>query len=292
MTYPALPCIGAQFTTPLGVQGPQSAPSYTSPGSPVCPWPIIEINEPTVKQLMKGEPASLAVGAQTVPCGDDCYKVIWDFAFGFPRIGAQGPQGAQEYGFSIVSDVRCIDGALKVFKRDVLELSADIVVVGAEYYSHDAGCCDCPPGPQSPHAVGSQCCSDLIPAKLYSATNLSTTATVLCGCAQITNCSSIPFGAWYRCSFDFDYDEISGKWYTDVKLCEPGKTLQFVLYCDGTNCGTFFLDVLCNGVVKATAQARSGCSCSPFQLVFTVEIPNDPGCACSNTSFNMVIREL
>ena len=83
------------------------------------------------------------------------------------------------FGFD-VTDLQCIDGVLWVVKRPAYFDPADGVTYGSAYFSHTAGCCDCPdssgsggtsPPPPPPPSGGTggeaSCCGRKLSADLY-----------------------------------------------------------------------------------------------------------------------------
>jgi len=249
------PCFGAQGPqAPLPIQGPQAPPDYTSPGSPLCQWPTIEINEPVVMQLPFSEPASVAIGAQTFPCGDDCYRTAWDFSIGFP--GIAGAQGAQAV-YSVVSNVICDNNTLKVYRRDIVRDAIIGTMIGPEYYYHDAGCCNCygdEEGGGGGGTVETQCCENLIAATLFGTVSDIHVESGDCTCV-LSELSK---------TLTLIYNEVDAAW-EDTITC-GGHTIQFQMICqEGTG---FVMFILCDGVNSGGITAEFSSTCNPFHQSF------------------------
>jgi hypothetical protein len=150
--------------------------------------------------------------------------------------GASGPTlPGTLFGFD-VTDLQCIDGVLWVIKRPAYWDRLGGVTYGSAYYSHTAGCCDCPassgsggtspPPPPPPPSGGTggtaSCCGRALSSTLY--------ATLDGGNGTIT----------------LNWD---GTYWSGSKALTCGETL-YLRY--STGCG---LDYSCNGTVYAPVPA-------------------------------------
>ena len=169
------------------------------------------------------------------------------------------------FGFD-VTDLQCLDGVLWVVKRPSYWDPANGVTYGAAYYSHTAGCCDCPassgsggtsPPPPPPPGGGTggtaTCCGRPLSDTLYAALSggqgtitLTWDGTHWVGSAALP--CGVTLGVRMATSCGVEAEADGGGWAPvpmdgETLVCGPPFAYSTALLALGAPCGTLSMTI-------------------------------------------------